>query len=37
MAVIVHIAGGKCLGDGKVGIQQLLLQFADFIIDIILM
>src|SRR5690606_23580085 len=37
MTVIIHIAGGKGLGNGKVSIQQLLLQFADSIIDIILM
>ena len=37
MAAIVHIAGVKSLDDGKVGIQQLLLHFADFIIGIILM
>ena len=33
MAVIIHIAISKGLGDGKVGIQQFLLQFIDFIID----
>lgn len=37
MAVIIHIAGAKCLRNGKVGIPQHLLQFADFIIQIILM
>jgi len=37
MAVVIHVAGSKGLGHGKVGIQQLLLQLADFVFDIILM
>jgi hypothetical protein len=37
MTVVIHIAGGKRLRDGKVGIKQSFLQFADFIVDIILM
>ncbi|MDI9567716.1 MAG: hypothetical protein QM219_02385 [Bacillota bacterium] len=37
IAVVVHIAGCKGLGYSQVGIQQLLLQFADFVIYIILM
>ena len=32
-----HLAGGKGLGDGEVGIQEFLFHFADLIIDIILM
>jgi hypothetical protein len=37
MAVIIHIAGGKSLGDGKIGILKLFLQLVDFVIGIILM
>jgi len=37
MPVVIHVAGGKGFGYGKVGIQEFLLQFADLIIDIILM
>ncbi|MFY9272439.1 MAG: hypothetical protein WAO37_05475 [Thermacetogeniaceae bacterium] len=36
-AAIFNIAGSKGFGNREVGIQQLLLQFIDLIIDIILM
>ena len=37
MTIIIHITDRKSLGDGKIGVQQRLLQFVYFIIYVILM